>query len=90
MTNREIPSGAVRVGASPCFDQGNLPDALRADHRTAAGVYGRLVVLAGELDFISAVGEVRLAKGDSHVILPEEPHHVVPGEHMQFQIEFYK
>lgn len=90
MTDREIPSGAVRIGTSPCFDPASVPDALLADHRTAAGVYGRLVVLAGDLVFVNATGEVRLAKGDSQVVLPEESHRVIPGEHMQFEIEFYK
>lgn len=87
---RQIPVGFARTGASPRFDRGNLPDALQRDHRTAAGVYGRLVMFAGSLDFVTATGSVRLRAGDVHVIQPEQPHHVVPGEDMEFQIEFFR
>jgi len=87
---REIPEGAERTGASPRFDASNLPDALLRDHRTAAGVHGRLVVFEGSLEFVTAAGTVALAKGDVHVVLPQESHRVVPGEGMVFHIEFYK
>lgn len=87
---REIPGGAERVGASPRFDVSNLPEALLRDHRTAAGVHGRLVVFEGSLELVTAAGTVTLRKGDAHIVAPEESHRVVPGDGMQFYIEFYK
>lgn len=93
MTLRALPDGSDLIGASPSFDTQNLPDKLLSDHRLAAGVFGRLTVAAGSLKFISALPEEperQLSAGQSHIILPEEPHRVEPGEGMQFQIEFFR
>jgi hemoglobin len=93
MIDRQLPSGATRTGASPEFDCDNVPAALLADHRTAAGVYGLVVVLAGEMDFVFAQHAdqpKRLSAGDKLVVRPDEAHRVVPGEGMRFQIEFYR
>ncbi|MGK0204874.1 MAG: tellurite resistance-related uncharacterized protein [Planctomycetota bacterium] len=93
MIDRQLPPGAARTGASSEFDCDNVPAALLADHRTAAGVYGRVAVVAGELDFVfaqDAERPLRLRAGDELVVRPEEAHRVVPGEGMRFFIEFYR
>lgn len=93
MLDRQLPPGATRTGASPEFDRDNVPDALLADHCTAAGVYGRVVVLAGEMDFVFAEHADRprrLRVGDELVVHPKEAHRVIPREGMRFQIEFHR
>ena len=93
MMDRTLPVGAKRTGSSPEFAADNVPAALLADHSTAAGVYGRVNVLAGELDFVFAAKpdeSVHLRVGDELIVLPEEAHHVVPGPGMRFLIEFYR
>jgi len=91
MSTRTLPPDAVFTGSSPEFDLENLPDALRSEHRTAVGVYGRLVVLAGTMTFVRATGDrVPLRQGDALVIEPQELHHVEPGDGMRFRIDFHR
>ena len=93
MIDRQLPPGAARTGASPEFVRDNVPDALLADHRTAAGVYGRVVVLEGELQFVFAqdgAQPILMKAGDELIVMPEEAHRVVPGESMRFFIEFHR
>ena len=91
---RSLPDDVVASGVSPEFDAGNLPAALQHEHRTAAGVYGRLNVLVGNLDFVrrTADGDAveTLSAGDRHVILPEEVHRVELGPNARFRIEFFR
>ena len=91
---RQLPDGVVATGASPEFDAATLPDKLRREHRLAAGNHGRLVVLAGSMQFVdlTAGAEVRepLAAGQSRVIPPEQPHRVELGPGARFRIDFYR
>jgi len=91
---RTLPDGLVKTGASPDFDADSLPGALRSHHHIADGNFGRLVVLAGSLDWIyeTSAGErsEHLVQGETLVILPEEVHRVVLGEQARLRIEFFR
>ena len=93
MIPRQLPPGATRTGASPEFAHDNVPKALLADHHTAEGVYGRVRVVAGELEFVfadDATQPIRMRAGDELIVHPQEAHHVVLGDDMRFFIEFYR
>jgi len=73
------------------FDETTLPDALRREHRTKAGVWGVIRVLEGRL---------RLERGDGGeaqvltpeqpgLVLPEQAHRVEPMGRMRMQVDFY-
>ncbi|MEZ5215007.1 MAG: DUF1971 domain-containing protein [Ilumatobacteraceae bacterium] len=47
---RELPGGLVLVRTTPEFTEATVPALLRA-HRVAEGVWGRLVVIEGAVDF---------------------------------------
>ena len=76
--------------STPVFDELTLPQALRHDHSTKAGVWGMIVVLEGEL---------RLHFGDDRILLldienpglvrPEEIHSVEPVGRMKMRVDFY-
>ncbi len=76
---------------TPVFDERTLPEALRRDHRTKAGVWGVIRVLEGALDLTyAASGEtVRLTPTRSGLVRPEETHFVAPVGVMQMQVAFY-
>ncbi len=88
-----LPDGAKRYSTSPIFNQETVPQALLKDHQTKAGVWGRLVVLDGSLDFV-VPGQHPLthpitAPGFA-IIEPEIAHHVSLKKPVRFQIEFYR
>ncbi len=74
------------------FDQDSLPDALRRDHSTKAGVWGLIRVLEGSLrlDYAEATPELILTAGRPGLIRPEQVHRVEPLGPMRMQVEFYR
>lgn len=77
--------------STPIFDETTLPRALREEHRTKAGVWGRIRVMEGELRLtITAPPSEQLLTPDQCGILePEQPHFVTPLGAFKMQIDFY-
>lgn len=77
---------------SPVFDETNLPDALRKEHRTKAGVWGVLRVLSGEVALIygDTGQKVVLSAETPGLLSPRRPHRVEIIGPMRMQIEFYR
>ncbi len=86
-----LPDGLLHARTTPRWDQDTLPDGLRAAHMIADGVWGRLVVIAGALDFVFEDDGVTrtVAAGESIVIPPGRLHHVATPVPVAFQIEFH-
>ena len=76
--------------STPVFDEVTLPQALRRDHSTKAGIWGVIRVLEGEL---------RLRFGDDRIFVldienpgllrPEEIHSVEPIGRIRMRVDFY-
>lgn len=77
--------------STPVFDEATLPVGLCREHRTRAGVWGLIRVLAGRLRLIllDPPTEIVLEAGDSGLVLPEQPHRVEPLGPMHMQVAFY-
>ena len=76
--------------STPVFDETTLPAALRREHRTKAGVWGVIRVLAGEVRFVVAGGAATILTPDRPgLVLPDQPHHVEPLGRMRLQVDFY-
>lgn len=89
----EIPKGFAVFKTTEEFDEGSLPEGLKANHRTAPGVWARIVVLEGALGFtlLPPIGRsVELAPGRPGIVPPEVPHHVTPGGAVRFRVEFLR
>ena len=73
------------------FDETTLPEALRREHRTAAGVWGVIRVLEGRLKLTWLdTGEARiLAPSRPGLVAPEQPHLVEPVGPMRMRVDFY-
>ncbi len=82
---------AAPYRTTPVFDEVTLPAALRAEHRTKAGVWGVIRVLEGQLrlTYIEPAGEVILDPAIPGLVKPEQPHFVAPLGPMRMQVEFY-
>ena len=76
---------------TPEFDERSLPKALRSSHKVARGVWGRLVVRSGSIDFVFDDEGLRrtLAAGDAQPIPPERVHHLELIGPVALLIEFY-
>ena len=73
------------------FDDATLPVGLVRDHATARGVWGRIHVSLGVLDY--HVGEpinrtLRLAAGSVGIVVPQVRHRIEPKGRVRLRIEF--
>ncbi len=88
-----LPDGVRLVRTTPTFDEHTVPAGLRSAHRIADGVWGRLVVVSGSLEFVvedDAGAPRRIRAGESQVIPPAVAHHVVLDQPVRFHIEFHR
>ncbi len=93
MIPEKIPDGFVKYSESPVFTQDTVPAKLQKDHDTKAGVWGKLIVSEGALDYVLAEfpNEMnRVAKGEHIIIEPTVLHHVKLAGDVKFQLEFYR
>lgn len=91
--DERLPEGLTLQRTTPVFDEHSTPARLLAAHSIAEGVWGRLVVEAGELGFVfeDAPDERRtILAGERQVIPPARPHHVEIGGPVRFAVEFHR
>ncbi len=89
----ELPSGVKKYSQSPVFAEASTPTKLTTDHDTKSGVWGKLVVSKGALEFIvpgPPSSKQRVEAGGFAVIEPTVPHRVCLIGPVEFQIEFYR
>ena len=77
--------------STPVFDEATLPDGLRREHSTKAGVWGVIRVLEGRLKLTWLdTGEARiLAPSRPGLVAPQQPHLVEPIGPMKMRVDFY-
>ena len=90
--NFELPDPADVVGRTPEFTEETLPHALRTNHATATGVWGRIVVTDGLVRYqVPALGVDRnLEAGVAGIVLPEVRHTVEPRGAALLHVEFLR
>ncbi len=89
----EIPDGYGPYKRTSDFDAHSIPDALRRDHATKAGVWGVIHVLEGRLRYIvdaPLAREETLEPGRNGVVVPEVVHRVLPDGEVRFFVEFHR
>jgi tellurite methyltransferase len=90
---KSLPDTVAPYKKTPVFTEVTLPDGLRRDHATKAGVWGLIHIEAGRLLYeISDAGEaIELAPGEPQgVIEPEVRHRVTPIGDVRFYVEFHR
>jgi tellurite resistance-related uncharacterized protein len=92
----ELPGNLVLVRSTPLFDAASLPKALREDHSTKEGTWGRICILSGQLRY--EVRDPRRAfsatiltpQSSPAIIEPTILHRVEPVGAVQFKVEFWR
>ena len=89
----EIPEKLVLHKKTPQFTQSTIPRGLLAQHATKKGVWGRLSVEKGKLQYTVEQPEKKvfeIQEGQHANIAPEVLHSVKPIGEVQFSVAFFQ
>jgi len=90
-TRHDLPEGVKPYASSAVFTSTSVPKNLLNAHATKDGVWGRLNILEGTVQYFLQGQSEPLAilhKNDSWIIFPTELHFIQPSKEAEFQIEF--
>jgi len=92
---KTIPNNVQKYSETPSFTVNSVPKGLLKDHSTKAGVWGRLLIESGRLEYtITDPDEPevhKLCQGEEAVIAPQQLHFVkLLTEDTIFRVEFLK
>ncbi len=88
-----LPDRVSKYAETTLFSERTIPDKLTSDHDLKAGVWGKISVLVGGLEFHvqGEAEQIRVIKAGEHAIIePEQVHFVRPMRQVEFKIEFYR
>jgi tellurite resistance-related uncharacterized protein len=83
----------TKYSETPVFTEATVPTSLQAAHATKPGVWGKLCVLTGGLDFVLEGTKpvvTSVSQGQHAVIEPTVRHHVQVDQPVTFKVEFYR
>ncbi len=90
---KNIPEGMNPARKAPDFDEGSISKGLLKAHQTRAGVWGKIVIIEGGLQYrVNEPEEVVIIHDNEKfgVIEPTILHEVKPIGRVKFYVEFYE
>jgi len=89
----ELPDGLRLERTTAEWNQDTIPAGIRRTHRVASGVWGRLRVLDGAVNFVfddqfPGACDQPVSAGSHQLIPPDRPHHLVVGEPVRLVVDF--
>lgn len=93
MTAPVLPGNVQKYAETPVFSETSVPEKLLGLHDTKPGVWGRIVVLEGQLDYIipgPPEQRFRLSPEQHGIIQPTELHRVASVGAVLFKVEFLR
>lgn len=89
---KSLPDNVVAYKRTPEFDQNSVPTGLLNDHQTKEGVWGKIVVMSGKLQYTiqQPFEEIALDSNNHGVVEPTVLHQVKPMGPVRFYVEFYQ
>ena len=90
---KNLPNYVSPYKKTPEFTEVTVPAGLLKDHQTKEGVWGKIVVLEGNLEYTIIEPEreiVKLSASKHGVVEPTILHHVTPQGKVRFYVEFYR
>lgn len=89
----EFPDHLVKYGETAIFNEKSVPAKLTTQHDTKRGVWGKLIVRSGALNYViqgPPLVRERIGAGAFATIEPEIKHWVEIVGPVEFQVEFYR
>lgn len=87
----DLPENVILYRTTAIFTAATVPAGLLANHSTKAGVWARLNVVKGSVQYFSeGATAIELKPGTPGIIEPQKVHHIRPSEDAEFFIEFYR
>lgn len=90
---KKLPKDVVFYKRTPEFDELSIPNGLLHAHQTKAGVWGKIVIIEGELQYTINEPDVKTSVLDKNIHGIVEPmvlHEVKPIGRVRFYVEFYR
>ena len=90
---KTLPATVAHYKTTPEFNHATTPAGLLRNHTTAAGVWGRIVVLEGSLRYVIEEQETEvhlLVPGTPGIVEPQVAHHVAIDGPVRFCVEFHR
>jgi tellurite resistance-related uncharacterized protein len=90
---KSLPDKLVAYKRTPEFTDASVPDGLLHAHSTKAGVWGKIIILTGNLTYRilePEIEEILLSTAVYGVVEPTVKHEVVPQPGVCFYVEFYR
>lgn len=89
----DLPPNVKKYAETPIFTQDSVPAKLTSMHDTKPGVWGRLVIIEGTLDYVieGLTSPVQhLDETCFGIIEPTIRHHITLTGPVKFKVEFFK
>lgn len=88
----EWPADLVAYKQTPAFTASTIPAGLLKDHATKRGVWARIEVHEGRLQYAVPGFDARfeLTPTQPGIVVPEVPHHVAPLGEVRFVVIFHR
>ena len=83
----------TKYSETQVFTEKSAPKSLQAAHETKPGVWGKLYIMTGGLDFVLEAADTEATsflQGDYAVIEPTVRHHVQITQPVTFKVVFYR
>ena len=90
---KELPSHVTSYKRTPEFTEESVPAGLLKDHNTKENVWGKIVILEGNLEYTIQEPELEVIELSAHkygVVEPTVLHHIKPIGPVKFYVEFYR
>lgn len=87
-----LPGNVEKYRETQVYDVESIPKGFTRKHSTKKGVWGRIVVVSGDLEltiFEPRRLQLMLSEGEFAVTAPKQAHRVKLNEGASFKIEFY-
>lgn len=90
---KALPENVTAYKKTPEFDESSVPKALLNAHQTKEGVWGKIVIIEGTLQYTINEPEMEvlvLTEDIFGVVEPTKLHEVKPLGKVRFYVEFYR
>ena len=88
-----MPEGLQKYSETAVFTEDTIPQKLRASHTTKAGVWAKINILEGTLEYRALDGDpqtIVLSSATPGIVAPLRPHCITPIGPVRFKVEFYR